>query len=123
MSIFSQGEVPGVLPITKFDAGDVIFCEGDAPDAVYAIVSGKVTISKEGRLLATLGRDDVFGDMALVDNAPRSATAIATEDTECYVIDVARFNRLMSNVDPVLMGMFKVLVARLRMMTQIVTLS
>lgn len=113
----------GPIPITTFKAGEVIFCEGDAPDAVYAIVSGKVCISKEGRLLATLGRDDVFGDMALIDNAPRSATAVATEETECYMIDVAHFTRLMSDVDPVLQGMFRILVGRLRMMTQIVTLS
>ncbi len=113
----------GPLPVTLFKAGEVIFSEGEAPGAVYAIVSGKVKISKEGRLLATLGRDDVFGDMALIDNAPRSATAVAAEETECYVIDVARFNRLMDDVDPVLQAMFRILVARLRMMTQIVTLS
>ncbi len=112
-----------MLPVTHFKKGEKIFSEGDAPGSVYAIVAGKVTISKEGRLLATLGREDVFGDMALVDNAPRSATAVAAEDTECYVIDVERFNRLMESVDPVLKGMFRILVARLRTMTQIVTLS
>jgi len=113
----------GLLPLTLFKAGEVIFREGDAPGAVYAIVSGAVVISKEGRQLATLGREDVFGDMALIDEAPRSATAIATADTECYVIEMDRFHRLMDDVDPVLKTMFKILVARLRTMTQIVTLS
>lgn len=112
-----------MLPVMHFKKGEVIFREGDAPGSVYAIVAGKVAISKGGRLLATLGREDVFGDMALIDHAPRSATAVAEEDTECYVIDIDRFNRLMEGVDPVLKGMFRILVARLRMMTQIVALS
>ncbi len=110
------------LPITHFKAGDVIFREGEAPDAVYVIVSGKVTLAKAGIPLATLEREGIFGDMALIDKAPRSATATATEATECYVIDMARFSRLMDDVDPVLRAIFKILTARLRMMTQMVTL-
>lgn len=111
------------LPLRHFSVGDVIFREGDAPDAVYVIATGKVEISKAGRPLAMLERDGIFGDMALIDHRPRSATATALSDVECYVIEMEKFDRLMDNIDPVLQAIYKILVGRLRMMTQMVTLS
>ncbi len=111
------------LPIKTFKAGEVIFNEGDEPGAVYIIASGSVEISKGGRRLAALERDSIFGDMALIDHGPRSATARATQDTECYVIEMDQFDRLMNEVDPVLQAIFKILVGRLRHMTEMATMS
>lgn len=112
----------GLLPSRHFSAGEVIFNEGDAPDAVYVIASGKVEISKGGRLLATLERDGVFGDMALIERVPRSASATALTDAECYVIDMDQFDVLVGELDPALKAIFKILSHRLRVMTQMITL-
>lgn len=65
-----------------FNAGDVIFKEGDAADCMYKISYGTVDIvlnygKKNQKVLTTLQMDQFFGEMALIDDAPRSATAIA----------------------------------------------
>ncbi len=72
-------------------AGGVVFKEGDAGDEMYGIVSGSIQLQTAERVIATLGADDVFGEMALVDSSPRMAAAIATTDSVLAVIDRNRF--------------------------------
>jgi CRP-like cAMP-binding protein len=73
----------------QYKAGERIFAEGDPSYYCYQIVRGKVDIvlSPGGRreVIATLGPGEVFGEMGVIDSGPRSATAIAAEDTECVV--------------------------------------
>lgn len=74
-----------------FYAGKVFFREGDRPTVFYLIESGKVGIVKKGPngqeiKLGVIGKNAVFGEMALIDPAPRMATAIALEDTVCIAI-------------------------------------
>ena len=71
--------------------GGVVFKEGDTGDDMYGIVSGEVQLETGNRVIATLGNDEVFGEMALVDSSPRMATAIAVSETELAVIDRHRF--------------------------------
>lgn len=72
-------------------AGEVIFREGDAGDEMFGIVEGEVQLRTTTRVVATLGPDDVFGEMAIVDHSPRMATAVAVTDTVLAVIDHHRF--------------------------------
>jgi CRP/FNR family transcriptional regulator, cyclic AMP receptor protein len=72
-------------------AGDVIFEEGDTGTEMYGVVSGRVELRGGGRVLRTLEVDDVFGEMAIVDSSPRSATAVAVVDTELAVVNRHRF--------------------------------
>ena len=69
-----------------------IFKEGDTGKYFYAIVSGTVDVRREksGKTLATFTTGDVFGEMAVLDNNPRSATALATKDTEMFAFDGRR---------------------------------
>ena len=71
--------------------GEMVFKEGDAGTEMFGIVSGEVRLEAGGREIATLGPDDVFGEMALLDSAPRMATAVATTETQLAVIDRHRF--------------------------------
>ena len=72
-------------------AGTVVFEAGDAAHEMFGIVEGEIEIRTADRVIRTLGADDVFGEMALVDSSPRSATAVATKDTVLAVIDQHRF--------------------------------
>ncbi len=77
----------------KFAAGQIIFEEGERGDVAYVIESGCVSIYKtfDGSMV-TLGQiktNGVFGEMALIDNEPRMASAVAVEDTVCLVIPMA----------------------------------
>jgi CRP/FNR family transcriptional regulator len=79
----------------------VIFHEGDPGDALFIVQSGLVKISLPGEtgdeaILATLGPGDFFGELALLDGAPRSATATALEATETMVLPRDRFRELIA---------------------------
>ncbi len=72
-------------------AGETIFREGDVGEEMYGIIEGEVELRTTNRVVATLGADDIFGEMAIVDSSPRMATAVAVTDTALAVIDRHRF--------------------------------
>ena len=71
--------------------GGIVFKEGDAGEHMFGIVDGEIRLHAGDRVIATLGKDDVFGEMAVVDSSPRMATAVAVSETELAVIDRHRF--------------------------------
>jgi len=79
-----------------FQPGQMIFREGDTTQEAYRILKGRVEISIAGDgksvILAQLGEGDIFGEMAMVDERPRSASAQALEVTECEVLTAENFN-------------------------------
>ncbi|GIX41978.1 MAG: cAMP-binding protein [Leptospiraceae bacterium] len=86
--------------INRFYAkGQIIFCENEPGDELYIIKKGSVKISKlisgKETILAVLKTGDIFGEMALLDNRPRSATAIAAEDCELAAINRQNFDKLV----------------------------
>jgi CRP-like cAMP-binding protein len=85
----------------RFRRGEVIFHLGDPGDALFVIVSGEVKISLPSEtgdeaILATLRPGDVFGELALLDGAPRSASATALGPTETVVLPRDRFRELIA---------------------------
>lgn len=85
----------------RFRRGEVIFHIGDPGDALFVIVSGDVKISLPSEtgdeaILATLRPGDVFGELALLDGAPRSASATALGPTETVVLPRDRFRELLA---------------------------
>ncbi|MEO0289169.1 MAG: Crp/Fnr family transcriptional regulator [candidate division WOR-3 bacterium] len=77
--------------------GEVLFREGEVGDEMYLIKSGKIKIVQkigdEMKVLAVLSEGDFFGEMALIDGSPRSATAIAEGDTELITFDKVAFRK------------------------------
>jgi len=87
--------------IRTYQKSQIVFAEGSLGKEMYVIYSGKVSLyadmaSGAGKLLANLEAGNFFGEMALVDDSPRSATAIVDEDnTQLVVLDQNRFTYLL----------------------------
>ncbi|NDD56241.1 MAG: hypothetical protein EBZ44_00715, partial [Verrucomicrobia bacterium] len=101
-----------------FQPGQVIFREGEASQEAYRILRGRVEISilADGKpvILAQLGEGDIFGEMAMVDERPRSASAQALEVTECEVLTPENFNDLVLSRPEVLIPYMASFFERLR---------
>jgi len=76
--------------------GEVIFQQRTTGNTMFVILGGKVALSDDTKHLATLGSGDMFGEMALISEQARSATAIAAEDTRLFVLSEAVFHKLMT---------------------------
>ncbi len=102
-----------------FKSGDVIMTQGTQGDCAYIIENGKVEIvlvGEEGeeQSFGTRGPGAMIGEMALVDNAPRTATVRALEDCELLEISKDDFTRRLDNADPVLKMTTQVILTRYR---------
>jgi len=98
----------------KIEKGTVIFTEGDRGAEMYGIVDGEVELRGKGGLVRRLGAHSVFGEMALVDESPRSATAVATTDATLATIDKHRFLFLVQETPTFALDVMAVMAERLR---------
>jgi len=102
----------------QFQNGDTIIKEGDPGKELFIIVKGKVNIVKESddvkTTLATLSEGDIFGEMALVDSRPRSASAKALGEVAVRVLDRESFKTMLTGNPKVAMLVFDKLCQRLR---------
>jgi CRP/FNR family transcriptional regulator, cyclic AMP receptor protein len=111
------------LRIRHFRRGEVLFHEGDPGDALFIVASGAVKVvvpSEEGEeaILATLKRGDFLGELALLDGAPRSASAIALEATDALTLPRDQF-RALADAEPAIRGALLEAMAReLRRLTR-----
>ncbi len=86
------GVFKGSKETREVPAGTVIFEEGAVGEEMFGVIEGNVELRfADGRSPLTVGPDETFGEMALVDKSPRSATAVASEETKLAVIDRQRF--------------------------------
>jgi serine/threonine-protein kinase len=108
----------GDFPRKTFDAGSTIIREGEDGDAAYIIVAGSCEIRKEmpsgTEALMSLGPGDVFGEMAIMTQGPRTATVVATETTTVLVVTSAILDREMEALKPWIATLLKSLAARFR---------
>ncbi|HXZ99509.1 MAG TPA: cyclic nucleotide-binding domain-containing protein [Candidatus Binatia bacterium] len=94
--------------------GTVIFQEGDEGATMFGIVSGAVELRTGSQVMRRLGPSEVFGEMALIDDSPRSATAVATEETTLAVIDRHRFLFLVQETPMFALEVMSVMADRIR---------
>ena len=106
----------------RFRRGEVIFHLGDPGDALFIVMSGAIKISLpsdagDEAILATLRSSDVFGELALLDGAPRSATATALEPTETLVLPREQFRELIATEPAVRDALLASIASELRRLT------
>lgn len=100
----------------SFPAGGVIFSEGDPGAVFYVILQGEVELRIGGKLVDTLGPGEPFGEMALIDHAPRVATAIAKTPCKLMAIPEKRFLFMVQQTSYFSLQMMRVIAERLRKM-------
>ncbi|TES91076.1 MAG: cyclic nucleotide-binding domain-containing protein [Candidatus Cloacimonadota bacterium] len=99
-----EDELKHILSIASaksYKKDDIIFKEGEKGDAFYVVLKGAIRISTDipgvgEEALAILKKGSYFGEMSLIDNAPRSASAISNEDTILLKITDANFRDLLT---------------------------
>lgn len=103
-----------------YSAGDIVFQEGDFGAEAYLVESGTVEIRKtvasdpDGCVLGALEKGAIFGEMALVDDYPRMANAVCTQDTTLRIIPVDVFENKLQQSDPFIRALVRVLVRNAR---------
>ena|ERR1700761_8844355 len=97
-----------------FKQGETIFTEGEAGNGMFAVVAGGVDIVIKGAVVEHLTPGGVFGEMALIDARPRSATAVAASDCTVALINEKRFLRLVELTPRFALQMMQVISERLR---------
>jgi CRP-like cAMP-binding protein len=112
-----QGVFRGAGSTRTVPQGTVIFEEGDEGEEMFGVVAGKVELRLKGGRVLMVEPDAIFGEMALVDKAPRSATAVAVEETTLAVIDRRRFLFLVGETPTFALQVMSSLAERLRAAT------
>jgi CRP/FNR family cyclic AMP-dependent transcriptional regulator len=105
--------------IKDFNPGDIIFKEGERGEDLYIIIEGEVEIRKStyvsaSKTLMLLQKGDIFGEMALIENKARSATAVANTTTKLLVLDKDSFDTVLEHNPDFARKMIKILSNRLR---------
>jgi CRP-like cAMP-binding protein len=98
----------------RHEAGDLIFSEGDVGETFYIVRDGSVTLSAGGRTLEEVGPGGIFGELALVDHEPRSATATASTDCELVPVDERYFQFLVGQTPFFAQTVMRAMATRLR---------
>jgi len=98
----------------KLDPGQVIFRTGDEGREMFIVRTGSVDLKIGETVLETVAQGGIFGELALVDPAPRSATAVAGPDCTLVLVDSGSFQDLVRRVPGLALEVMKVMARRLR---------
>lgn len=108
----------GVSDRRVYHKDQVIFREGQEGHAAYLVTSGKIAITKgtaeNTKVIATVGRNEIFGEMALVDGSLRMATAVTMEPSSCTIIDKEQFKKKLATLDQDTQTLFDFLMRYIR---------
>lgn len=105
-----------VLPV-----GETIFSEGEPGERAYIVESGVVEVfsMKDGKkvVFGTVGKGGIFGEMALIDDKPRMATARVIEASTIIVVSRTMFQEKLARTDPFIRGLLKIFAGNIRAMS------
>ncbi len=97
-----------------FSAGSEVTTEGKSGVGFFVIEEGSATVSVGGERRRTIGAGDYFGELALIDDSPRSATIVAEGDLKCWGLTSWEFRPLVESNAPIAWAMLQSLAKRLR---------
>jgi CRP/FNR family transcriptional regulator, cyclic AMP receptor protein len=107
-------EIAAILEELQLKAGEKIFNKGETGNCMYIIREGNVRIHDGEYTLATLGNNEVFGELSVLDAETRSASATCEDDCVIFKLDQHPFYKILSEDQQVLKGILKMLCRRIR---------
>jgi CRP/FNR family cyclic AMP-dependent transcriptional regulator len=103
--------------IATYKPGETIFAEGTTGKEMYVVLEGQVAIHAHGKVVEVIEPGGLFGEMALIDNSPRSAAAVAHSECKLAVISERRFTFLIQQTPYFALHVMSVMAKRLRRQT------
>jgi CRP-like cAMP-binding protein len=109
----------GVFDAFRLSPGEVLFREGDEGNRMYVVLEGQVEIRVGETVVENAGQGSIVGEMALIDDGPRSASVVAATVCRLVGVDRTRFHSLVQSNPAFSTHVMKVLVERLRRMNRV----
>jgi YihY family inner membrane protein len=101
--------------IREYSEGEVVFHQGERGDRMFYVLSGSISISREGSLIRTMGPGEYFGEMSMLLAAPRSATVMVTEPTTRLVsLSKTNFELILQDNPEIVLNILKEMTRRLK---------
>ena len=88
-------EICSLTTEVRVRAGRVLCTQGAQAQEVFLVMDGSIAVSRDGNLLGVVGSGDIIGEMAMIDDRPRSATTVAVTDVTTLVLSTSEFRQLM----------------------------
>ena len=107
------GEIASLADELRFEAGRTLIQEGRRGHEFIVLIEGTVEVTKGGRKLSVRGDDSFFGELALLSDAPRSATVTTTSPVRVLIISASAFQRLLRASPQIPLKMLKTVVERM----------
>jgi CRP/FNR family transcriptional regulator, cyclic AMP receptor protein len=98
--------------------GSQIVREGDVGTGFFVIVSGSVSVRRDGGVIAVLGAGDFFGELSVLDGQPRVAQVVANEATRCLALPSWELERVLLDEPTLALALLRRLASRLRTVTE-----
>ena len=96
-----------------YAADETIVREGSTGTALYIVLKGRARVEREGEAIGQLSTGDFFGELALIEEHPRSATIVAIEETDCLLFPAWEFTALLEEHPEIAVPIMRALIARL----------
>ncbi len=100
--------------VEYYDAGEAIFQAGDEGHCMYVVQSGEVDVVVGETLIETISPGGIFGEMALIDKSPRSATVVARSDARLVALDETKFMQHVHRTPFFAIQVMRIMTERLR---------
>jgi len=114
-----RAHIANIAEEIELAPGAPIYRHGDAPDALYVIVAGAVRLHQDGEEIGVLGAGEAFGSWALIDDAPRVASALAEGPVTVLKVDREEFLELLGDRVDIVRALFKAMVERIRSLAEL----
>jgi CRP/FNR family cyclic AMP-dependent transcriptional regulator len=105
-------------PVIEVPAGDTVFNQGETGATMYVILSGRIDMINGDRLIESLGAQEAFGMMSLIDTLPRTATARVSENAQLAVIDRKKYQFMLHELPSFAVFLIQTLANRVRSTTR-----